>query len=127
MSKNILIVDSDKELLDAHKEALMAEGFAVDIAASSNEALEKLSEAKPDFILTEVMLEHKDSGFSLCYAAKNKYPDVPIFILSDVVRSTGITFSLGSEEEKNWIKADEFIHKPINTASLVCKIKRYLK
>ncbi|OGI17110.1 MAG: hypothetical protein A2287_09120 [Candidatus Melainabacteria bacterium RIFOXYA12_FULL_32_12] len=127
MEKNILLVDSDEELLSAHKEALEADGFNIISATSTKDALDKLNELKPDLILTEIMLEYKDAGFSLCYHAKKKYPDVPVIILSDVVRKTGITFNLGSKEEKDWIKADEFIHKPVNKNSLVCRIKRLIK
>lgn len=127
MTKNILIVDNDKSVTEKNKKQLELEGFAVTVAETAKEAREKLEQLKPDLILTEIMLENNDSGFSLCYAAKKKYPDVPVIILSDIVRQTGVNFSLNSEEEKDWIKADELIHKPVYAANLACRIKRYLK
>jgi CheY-like chemotaxis protein len=127
MSKNILIVDNDCDSLKSSKKALEGAGFTVSEATTSEEALKKLEGSKPDLILTEVMLEHKDSGFSLCYLAKKKLPSTPIIILSNVVSETGISFNLASPEEKDWIKAEEFLHKPVNPATLVSKVKRYLK
>ena len=72
------------------------------------------------------MLESVDAGFSLAYSMKKEKPEVPIIILSDIVRKTGIVFDLNSKEEKEWIKADEFVNKPVNTASLVCRVKKFL-
>lgn len=126
MGKNILFVDNDEESVAINKAAFEAEGYKVNLVNSAEEALKKLDESKPDLILTEIMLENNDSGFSLCYSAKKKYPDVPIIILTDIVRKTGITFEMNSKYEKEWIKADEFIQKPVNQESLVCKIKKYL-
>lgn len=126
MSKNILMIDSDKELVDINKKALESQGFQVKTLGTAKEALEYLTTSKPDLILTEIMLENKDSGFSLCYSVKKRYPDVPIVILSDVVRNTGISFGLNTKDEKNWIKADEFIHKPVSAAYLVNKVAKHL-
>jgi CheY-like chemotaxis protein len=77
-------------------------------------------------MVTEVMLENNDSGFNLAKNAKDKYPEMPIVILSDVVRQTGILFELDSADEKVWIKADKFINKPVNPAKLACSIKKLL-
>jgi len=124
MGKNILLVDN--EVNEINKKALECEGFQVTCAESAKDALNVLNGSKPDLMITEIMLENIDSGFGLAKIAKDKYPEMPVIILSDVVRQTGILFELGSADEKAWIKADKFINKPVNPAKLACKIKSLL-
>jgi len=126
MQKNVLLVDNDAEYIEANKKAFEDDGFHVTTASTSLDALDKLNEYTPDIIVTEIMLENKDSGFTFCYHSKKKHPEVPVIILSEVVRKTGITFNLSTREDKDWIKADEFINKPISPVSLVCRAKRLL-
>jgi CheY-like chemotaxis protein len=126
MDKKILLVDIDSEVNEINKKALECNGFQVTCAENAEEALDILNSSKPDAIVTEIMLENNDSGFGLAYCAKGKYPDIPVVILSDIVRKTGILFEINSDEERNWIKADEFINKPISPAKLALKIQRLL-
>ena len=126
MEKTVLLVDKDEEFLEINREGLVSQGFKVALANSAKEAMEKFNSIKPDLVITEIMLESVDAGFSLAYSMKKEKPEVPIIILSDIVRKTGIVFDLNSKEEKEWIKADEFVNKPVNTASLVCRVKKFL-
>lgn len=126
MEKTVLLVDKDEEFLEISREGLVSQGFKVALANSAKEAMEKFTSIKPDLVITEIMLENVDSGFTLVYSMKKEKPEVPIIILSDIVRKTGIMFDLNSKEEKDWIKADEFVNKPINPASLGCRVKRFL-
>ncbi|EKE02266.1 MAG: Response regulator SaeR [uncultured bacterium] len=126
MEKTVLLVDKDEEFLEINRQELVAQGFKVALANSAKEAMEKFNSVKPDLVITEIMLENVDAGFSLAYSMKKEKPEIPIIILSDIVRKTGIVFDLNSKEEKDWIKADEFINKPVNASSLVCRVKRFL-
>lgn len=127
MEKTVLLVDKDEEFIQVNKEVLEAHGFKVDSAQTVQEAMERFQKSKPDIIVTEIMLEHVDSGFTLCYSVKKVDPEMPIIILSDIVRQTGIVFDLNSKEEKEWIKADEFVNKPVSPATVLCKIRKYLE
>jgi DNA-binding response OmpR family regulator len=126
MTKNILLVDTDKENLKENAAYLKESGFEVKTANSAKEALDLIDVKKPDLVVTEVMLEHVDSGFSLCFNIKKKFPEMPVFILSDVVKKSGLNFNLKTHEQSNWIKADKFFDKPINPASLACYISKQL-
>lgn len=125
MTKNILLVDKDKEALNTNKDTLTSGGFEVKTATSAQEALDSVKESKPDLVITEVMLEHVDSGFSLAYNLKKSYPDMQVFILSDIVRKTGFQFNVNTHEQRDWIKADEFIDKPVSPASLMCIVNKH--
>jgi CheY-like chemotaxis protein len=73
------------------------------------------------------MMESDDSGFVLCYKIKKKYPDVPVIIATAVARETGMTFSLDSEKEKSWIRADKYLEKGIRADQLDLEIMKLLK
>lgn len=127
MAKTILLVDNDKQTLNENSKYLSSQGFNVKTAATSSEAMETIESSKPDAVVMEVMLEHSDSGFSLSYNLKKKYPEMPVIILSDVVRKTGIEFGVSTHEQREWIKADEFIEKPVRPETLECHINRHFE
>ena len=73
------------------------------------------------------MMESDDSGFILCYELKKKYPDVPVILATAVSRETGMSFSLDSEKDKSWIRADRYLEKGIRAEQLDQEIMRLLK
>ena len=58
---------------------------------------------------------------------KKENPVLPVLIVTDVLRKTGIAFELNSKNEKSWIKADELLNKPISQGNLLGNVKKYLK
>ncbi len=126
MAKKILIVDNDEDFTKSVSDNLVKNEYEVVVAEDSQKALELFDSAKPDLVMSEVMLEHNDSGFALCYHLKQKSPNVPILLVSDIVRKTGFCFDASTAYEKEWIKADEFINKPVNQAYLTCVIGKHL-
>ena len=126
MSKTILLVDNDKKTINENTELLKQHGYTVKSVETAKEALEEVSKSKPDAVVTEVMLEQADAGFGLCYHLKQKYPEMPVLILSGVVRQKEINFGVNTQEQRVWIKADEFIDKPVRPETVVCMLSRYL-
>ena len=102
-------------------------GFNSILFETSSETLEYIEENKPMLVISEIMLERKDSGFYLCYSIKEKYPDVPIIIVSSISNETGIRFGLNTKEEKEWIKADVFLDKNIRFEQLQRSINQVFK
>lgn len=127
MAKKIFIVDDDLDFLDNTKEYLEKLGFEVLTTDTQKEAEEILSKVKPDLAIVELMLENEDSGFILCYKLRKLYPDVPIIIATAVSAETGIFFSLETEEEKKWIKADLYLEKEVTPEQLHKEILKLLK
>ena len=72
------------------------------------------------------MMENQDSGFILAYKTKKMYPDVPVIIATAVSSETGMVFGL-DEDEKNWIKADQYLEKNIRPDQLQREINKLLK
>lgn len=118
MAKTILIVDPDMLFVEPVRQKLINAGHKVLTARSMREAESILNSTRPDVMITEILLEHMDSGFCLAWLAKNKYPDLPVIIVSAVTWHTGLYFGLSTAEDRTWIKADVMLNKPIRPEEL---------
>ena len=125
--KKILIVDDDIDYLFQTQTKVEGFGFETITAESQKEAEDILSKMKPDLAILDLMMENEDSGFILAYRIKKKYPDVPVIIATAAAAETGITFDLGSDTERQWVKADLYMDKGIRTDQLQREINKLLK
>lgn len=125
--KTILIVDDDFDYLFQQKMHIESWGYHVITADNQAKAEEILENTKPDLAILDLMMEKDDSGFILSYKLKNKYPNVPVIISTAVSAETGISFGLGSEEEQNWIKADQYLEKGIRPEQMKMEIEKLIK
>ncbi len=112
-TRKALLVDPDPDFVSVLKTHLREIGFQVDTASSLAEALKLADQKKFDLIVTEILLEHPDSGFLLCYEIKKLSPETRIIIVSGISFRTGIHFDLSSADAKAWIKADSILDKEI--------------
>ena len=112
-TRKALLVDPDPDFVSVLKPHLREIGFQVDTASSLAEALKLADQKKFDLIVTEILLEHPDSGFLLCYEIKKLSPETRIIIVSGISFRTGIHFDLSSADAKAWIKADSILDKEI--------------
>jgi len=129
MCKKILLVDDDEDFIMMNEAMLKTRGFEVETANSAKEGLEKLEDFTPDLVILDLMMEHYDSGFTFSYQIKSnpKTAHVPLLMVTSVHRETGIPFDASTHEEKEWIKVDEFLEKPISPEDLSGIIDKYLK
>jgi two-component system alkaline phosphatase synthesis response regulator PhoP len=127
VKKKILIVDDDVDALSQMQMHVEKFGFETITADSQKNGEEIIANEKPDLAIFDLMMENKDSGFILGYKLKRKYPDVPVIIATAVTAETGMVFGLDTEEEKNWIKADQYLEKGIRPDQLHREINKLLK
>ena len=76
----ILMVDDDRELLDANEEYFSARGYTVYRAETARDALAILRGAELDCVVLDIDLPDRD-GFQVCVEAR-KWSGVPIVFLS---------------------------------------------
>ena len=130
MKKNdftILVADDDPDYLFQTVLNLEKAGYKTVTVESQAEAESVISKFKPDLAIFDLMMENDDSGFILCYKLKKKYPDVPVILATAVARETGMSFSLDSESEKAWIRADRYLEKGIRAEQLDQEIMKLLR
>lgn len=130
MNKNeftILVADDDPDYLFQTIYALGKAGYKTMAAESQAEAESVIARFKPSLAIFDLMMENDDSGFILCYKTKRKYPDVPVILATAVSHETGLTFSIDSEQEKSWIRADKYLEKGIRPEQLDQEVMKLLK
>ncbi|HPE56015.1 MAG TPA: response regulator [Bacteroidales bacterium] len=125
--KKIMIVDDDIDVLTQMKMQVERFGYDTITAESQKEGEALMETEKPDLAIFDLMMENQDSGFILSYKMKKKYPDVPVIIATAVTAETGMIFGLDTEEERNWIKADQYLEKGIRPDQLQREINKLLK
>ena len=121
MSKKVLMVDDDVDLIQQYTPLLQQAGFQVETAYDSQEGLEKFKEFHPEAVIVDLAMEHFDSGFVLCHKIKSsdEGKSVPVIIMTSAGHETGFRFSTDTAEETNWIKADDYLEKPVAPRDLV--------
>lgn len=124
MVKTILLVDDDIDYLIQQKMLLEKEGFKIITSENKDKTRKILRYETFNVAVVDLMMEEMDSGFTLCYQIKKKYPEIPVIMLTAVTNQTGYVFDAITETEKKWIKADSILTKPIRTEQLVKEIKR---
>ncbi|HHY74912.1 MAG TPA: response regulator transcription factor [Bacillus bacterium] len=118
MNKHILVVDDEMPIADILQFNLEKEGYKVTCAYDGLEALRKVEEAKPDLILLDIMLPHKD-GMEVCREIRKKY-EMPIIMLT--AKDSEIDKVLGLE-----LGADDYVTKPFSTRELIARVKANLR
>lgn len=125
--KTILLVDDDIDMLEQISFHCKNFGYQTHTAENQKEGEAYIAENKPDLAIVDLMMENTDSGFILSYKIKQKYPDVPVIIVTGVTKDTGMIFGLETKEEQSWIKADKYLEKGIRPDQLQREIKKLLK
>jgi two-component system alkaline phosphatase synthesis response regulator PhoP len=123
----ILVADDDPDYLLQTVFSLEKAGYRTVAVESQAEAESVISKFKPDLAIFDLMMESDDSGFILCYKIKKKYPEIPVILATAVSRETGMSFSLDSEKDKSWIRADRYLEKGIRAEQLDQEIMKLLK
>ena len=122
-----LVADDDPDYLYQTVNNLGRAGYKTVAVESQAEAESVIQKMKPSLAIFDLMMENDDSGFILCYKIKKKYPDVPVILATGVAHETGISFSLDSESEKSWIRADRYLEKGIRPEQFDMEIMKLLK
>ncbi|MDY6852572.1 MAG: response regulator transcription factor [Thermodesulfobacteriota bacterium] len=121
MSKKILIVDDDPDLVEAVSMLLEAEGMTPIAAYGGVEGLEKAKSEGPDLIVLDVMMPDKD-GYAVAkeLAASESLNDIPVIMLTAVVDHIGDShYSHASGKD---LVADDYFQKPVDPEALVVRI-----
>ncbi len=118
MSKKVLIVDDEKNIVDILKFNLKKEGFDTIEAYDGEQALEMAEQQKPDLILLDIMLPKMD-GFTVCRKLRQSI-STPILMLT--AKEEEVDKVLGLE-----LGADDYITKPFSPRELMARVKANLR
>ncbi len=118
--RSILVVDDDEHTRHLLRDLCEASGFQVKMAEDGIEALERLSEARPDLLLLDLMLPRKD-GFAVLKQLREDeaWSDLPVIILTAMGDMDGKI--RGME-----LGADDYVTKPFKLMELQTRINSAL-
>lgn len=125
----ILLVDDDADLLEQQKILLESKGFKVITAENGEDAWLLFKKEKPGAAIIDLIMEQHDSGFVLCHRIKKEEhgKNIPVFLLTSATYQTGYKFGSSTAEEKEWIKCDEILTKPIVLDEIITKLENYFE
>ncbi len=124
----IMLIDDDLDFIEMNKVILESKGYRVVSAQDPQDALEKMGKEKPAVVITDLMMETLDSGFSFSRQIKSdpRFKDVPIIILTSVNSQYGFDFHPRSSEELAAMSADAFFEKPIPVKTMLEKVEELI-
>ena len=120
MSRRILIVDDEPNIVISLEYLMKKEGYETAIAVDGDDALNQAAQFAPDLILLDVMMPKK-SGFEVCQAlrADPATAAAKIIMLTAKGRETEAAKGMA-------LGADAYVTKPFSTKDLVHLIKSHL-
>jgi CheY-like chemotaxis protein len=122
----ILLVDDDKDFVEATKLVLESKPYEVVVAYDGDEGLAKARKEKPDLIILDIIMPVKD-GFSAAEQLKkdSELKKIPVIMLTSFSEKGGET-SL-SVSQGLALDADDYVDKPVAPQELLRRVERLLK
>ena len=119
MSKRILIVEDEKNIIDILSFNLSREGYDTMEALDGKTGLQLALEQDPDLILLDLMLPEMN-GFDVCRSLREQGRTTPVIMLT--AREEETDKVLGLE-----LGADDYITKPFSMRELLARVKANIR
>ncbi|WP_446225623.1 response regulator transcription factor [Nocardia sp. IBHARD005] len=115
----ILVVDDDRAVRESLRRSLSFNGYTVDLAVDGLDALEKVTAARPDALVLDVMMPRLD-GLEVCRRLRSTGDDLPILVLTarDSVSERVAGLDAG---------ADDYLPKPFALEELLARLRALLR
>ena len=147
MAKQVLVVDDDRNTVKYLSAVLSDHGYDPVAAYNGSEGLEKVTQAKPDLIVLDVMMPKK-TGFVLFKQLKDdeRYNEIPVLMLTGV---SGVLAELDDHmeeiyerpydglrealrkkiremREEGLVRPDMFVDKPVDPDAFINKVRQLI-
>ena len=116
----VYFIDDSATMREVMKIAFRRENIEVVACHDASTALAQIETARPDIIITDVIMPDKD-GYEVCQFIK-QHPQlnrIPVMLMSGVVNRD-------VAEKAFSVKADELIRKPFQPQDLIARVKQLL-
>ncbi len=120
MPKKILIVDDEPSIIVALQFLMEQNGYQTLVAFSGEEAMETITDRRPDLILLDIMLPVVD-GFEVCQRVREnpEWNNIRIVIVTALGSDANVAKGLA-------LGADAYISKPFSNAEILAKVEELL-
>jgi DNA-binding NtrC family response regulator len=113
---SVLVVDDESGILDSLNILLRNEGFTTHVAHGGKAGLDRMSEIRPDIVLTDIRMPNV-TGVDILAAARAADPDIPVILMTAQA-------TLQSAMQAVNEGAFYYIQKPFRNDELVAILKR---
>ncbi len=124
----IFVVDDDHDVLEIHEVVLASGGYAVRTFDDPEKAIAAMADARPDLVVTDLMMGHLDSGFSLARALKSDpaTAGIPVILVTAVAARPGFDFRPKSEADLAAMAVNAYFDKPADHDALLARVRELL-
>ncbi len=124
-SGRILVVDDDRDFVQALTALLERHGYEVLCAYDGRTGVLRARREAPDLILVDVMMDERTEGFFVVQELRRvpELEGVPIFVVSAVYEQVP---EFQVPPDRAWLPYDAFFRKPIDPEALLAQIREAL-
>ena len=121
MSKTVMLVDDEPDLIRATSFRLKHAGYQVLCLSEGKSALESLKNNKPDLVILDIHLPGM-SGYEICQTIKSDdmLKHIPVIFFSATSSTEDI------EHKVKELQAQGYIRKPFEPEELLAMVKKFL-
>jgi len=116
---NILWVDDEIEMLEAHIAFLKQRGFGVTPCSSGDDAIDLIGKNDYDLVLLDEMMPGKD-GLQTLMEIKDIRPYLPVVMVTKSEEESLMEEAIGQ-------KIDDYLTKPVNPSQVLMVIKKHVE
>ena len=117
--KRVLVIDDEEEIVNAAKRMLERCGYTVKTALNGKEGMDIVNEARPDIIITDIIMPVMDGYEFFKQLRKEDFTSrIPVIIL---------TARPNMEDSFRALGVEGFVTKPFTSENLIDKIERLTK
>jgi len=115
MARKVLIVDDEPNIVASLEFLMTRQGYETRVVGDGDEVLAAVEKFRPDLILLDVMLPHRD-GFEVCQQLRaGGHNTVKIVMLTAKGRDAEAAKGMA-------VGADAYVTKPFSTRDLVAQV-----
>ena len=115
----IVVVEDDKSLAEYIEQILTNQRYTVYVAHQGTRALTLVDDVQPSLVLLDLTLPDIE-GTTVCQHIKNKYPTIPVVMLTARSSTEDIVAGLQTG-------ADDYITKPFQAEELLARVQTRLR
>ena len=119
MTKRILVIEDEPQMLLGLRDNLELEGYEVVTASDGEDGLAKAISTAPDLVILDITLPRKN-GFEVCRELRARANPTPVVMLT--ARSQETEKVLGLE-----LGADDYVTKPFSITELLARVRAVLR
>ncbi|MCX5771181.1 MAG: response regulator [Candidatus Hydrogenedentes bacterium] len=125
---SIVVLDDDTDFLDLNARMLQRAGYRVRTFSTSAQAMSAILQDPPDLIITDLMMENLDSGFTFSQAVKDdpRLKSVPVIVITAMTSQRGYDFRPRTQDDLAAMNAEAFFEKPVDYDKLIAKVHEIL-